>query len=100
MSDKRFNYVEAENSPSAKCIEELKAEVARLKTDYSLLSSDYLEIKADNARLREALLFIRDECDWEPSIGSAGNATGGDSRIGEVVTKALAAVRDGKEEAK
>lgn len=41
-------------------------------------------LRRDNERLRTALLFIHDECDWEP-----GYANGGDGRIGKACTDAL-----------
>ena len=45
------------------------------------------KLERENARLREALVFIRDECDWEEPKGDFGG--GGDSRIGPVISAAL-----------
>lgn len=38
-------------------------------------------------KLRDTLLFIRDECDWETPRGDFGG--GGDERIGPAITAAL-----------
>ena len=55
-------------------------------------------LKVENKRLRECLLYIRDECDWEEySLTRKGveypmsnPVTVGDNRIGQAIDRALA----------
>ena len=64
---------------------------ARFVNDLEKVIAAYTqELNAEVARLREALLFIRDESDWDTFAGEGG---GGDCRIGPAIDKALAAVR-------
>jgi transposase-like protein len=52
------------------------------------------EVEEQRDMLKRVLIFIRDECDWEP----AQHELAGDERIGDVIRDALAKLeeKDGK----
>jgi len=50
------------------------------------------ELEQQNAELEKALLFIRDECDWEEGMGGSR----GDNRIGPAIDKVLAKQKEGE----
>jgi hypothetical protein len=48
------------------------------------------EVEAQRDMLKRVIIFIRDECDWEPTM----HESGGDERIGNVITDALAKLEE------
>lgn len=56
--------------------------------DYEALTRRVENAEAACTKMRAALEFIRDECDWE--VGGDHWAHGGDKRIGPACTEALA----------
>jgi len=48
------------------------------------------EVEAQRDMLKNVLIFIKDECDWEPTY----HENGGDERIGDVIREALAKLEE------
>jgi len=57
-----------------------------LHSDYRALRTRLAEVEAQRDMLKNVIIFIKDECDWEPTMHEGG----GDERIGNVITEALA----------
>ena len=55
------------------------------KSEYEALKRKNAALRARVARLEDALRFILDECDWEPTH----HESGGDERIGAAARRAL-----------
>jgi hypothetical protein len=48
------------------------------------------EVEAQRDMLKNVIIFIKDECDWEPTM----HESGGDERIGNVITDTLAKLEE------